>query len=230
MTPLRRRNELLETFERDGRVWFREAVSTADLMAMESLCDLSGRPGQRLAFNTLSRRAFGPQSDVGRLAAAALPGAFPVRLVAFDKNSASNWSLPWHQDRVIAVKDRAVAPGFSNWSRKGGQWHCEPPIALLQQLAFVRVHLDDTDEANGAMEIALGSHRGGAVPAENAATVAGQWPREICSARRGDVLILKMLTLHRSLAANDASARRAFRIDYAAVDLPAPLAWATEIA
>ncbi len=227
MTPLRRRNELLETFERDGRVWFREAISPANLMVMDNLCDLNGKPGQRLAFNTLSRRAFGPQSDIGRLVSLLSPGSFPVRLVAFDKNSESNWSLPWHQDRVIAVRNRTSAPGFSNWSNKSGQWHCEPPADVLAGMLFARVHLDDADKSNGAMEIALGSHRYGLVRSADAANIAAKCPVEIGQARRGDVLVLKMLTLHRSPAAETAAARRAYRLDYAAAGLPAPLAWAS---
>jgi hypothetical protein len=95
-------------------------------------------------------------------------------------------------------------------------------------MVFVRIHLDDTDAINGAMEIALGSHLSGRVSSDEAAEVATAAPSEVCTASKGDVLILKMLTLHRSKSANLATQRRALRIDYAAEKLPAPLEWAFE--
>jgi len=88
--------------------------------------------------------------------------------------------VPWHQDRVIAVHDRQEVTGFKNWSQKSGIWHCEPPREILDQMIFVRVHLDDTLSENGAMEIALGSNKAGIVAANKAAHVAAQYPLEIC--------------------------------------------------
>ena len=153
------------------------------------------------------------------------PGAMPVRLLSFDKSSQSNWSIPWHQDRVIAVRHRRAVSGFSSWSRKGSVWHCEPPPALLSKMLFVRVHLDDCDEESGAMEIALGSHHLGAVAAGDAAELSKEHVLETCSAKRGDVLILKMLTLHRSPPSRVTKPRRALRVDFATEALPIPLEW-----
>jgi hypothetical protein len=90
---------------------------------------------------------------------------------------------------------------------------------------FVRVHLDDTTDSNGAMRIALGGHEGGFVSATHALEVASRYPEEICEAKRGDILILKMLTLHRSKPSQIESSRRAIRIDFAPFDLPSPLDW-----
>src|SRR5690606_15740343 len=50
------------------------------------------------------------------------PGAFAVRAIFFDKVPDANWSLFWHQDNVIAVRQRLEAPGFSAWSQKAGVW------------------------------------------------------------------------------------------------------------
>src|SRR5437762_3104022 len=38
--------------------------------------------------------------------------AFAVRAIFFDKVPDANWSLFWHQDNVIAVKERREVPGF----------------------------------------------------------------------------------------------------------------------
>lgn len=82
-------------------------------------------------------------------------------VVSFDKNEIANWGLPWHQDRVIAVAQKHDVPGFENWSEKRGQWHCEAPVGILNEMLFVRVRLDNQSAENGAMEIAPGSHRYG---------------------------------------------------------------------
>jgi hypothetical protein len=75
------------------------------------------------------------------------------------------------------------------------------------------------------MEIAAGSHVKGLVPLAEAEGVARRYPGEVCLARRGDILVLPMLTLHRSLPARDPRPRRTLRIDMADFALPAPLAW-----
>ena len=150
----------------------------------------------------------------------------PARIVAFNKTDQDNWGLPWHQDRVIAVAERHESPLFRNWSRKAGIWHCEPPASFLEQMFFVRIHLDDIGEEDGAMRIALGSHRVGVVPSAEAQQAAERLPQEPGVARRGDVLVLKMLTLHASSPSSTSNPRRVMRIDYAPSDiLPEPFAW-----
>ena len=224
--PLNSREVMIERFEREGRHWFRSAASPANIMAIDNYCRAKGRPGVRLDLDFQRRRLFGPESEIGAQVQKLLPGAFPVRIVAFNKGEENNWALPWHQDRVIAVKERATAPGFVNWSRKGQCWHCEAPISVLSKMVFVRLHLDASTSGNGAMEIAVGSHREGFVQSEDAARKVQALPIETCIADRGDLLILKMLTLHRSSSSRDASPRGAVRIDYAAEALPPPLEWA----
>ncbi len=213
---------LKNEFDRVGRVWLRGAISEAELAQFDAAAALESKAGARI-------KASGPlvarQSALCQAISRLDPGAKPVRVVAFNKTPATNWGVPWHQDRVIAVAARQDVPGFGNWTKKSDVWHCEPPQNILDEMLFVRVHLDDTDQANGAMEIALGSHISGLVPAACAAQVAGAYPVETCTAKRGDVLVLKMLTLHGSKPSKTASNRRVFRIDFAASDLPAPLAW-----
>ncbi|MEP3276328.1 MAG: phytanoyl-CoA dioxygenase family protein [Stappiaceae bacterium] len=222
------KSDMSESFEREGRLWLRNALDTEDLAALDAdQCD-EAKPGQRLS---ISKKGKGMDTLIGAGSALSnciervLPGARPVRLVSFNKSPSNNWGVPWHQDRVIAVNQKHAVPGFENWSCKGGQWHCEPPVSLLEGMIFVRVHLDDADEKNGCLEIAPGSHRLGCVGAAEAADHSKKCETEICRARRGDVLILKMLVLHRSLPATEPSSRRTYRIDYSAEALPSPLNW-----
>jgi len=216
----------MNDFAQAGFSWLRGALAPADLAPFDRAAALRARPGARLSPDPDLAAVLAPGGALGRTVNALLPGTKPVRLIAFDKTPENNWGVPWHQDRVIAVKDRAEVPGYAAWTRKAGIWHCEPPADILSQMLFLRVHLDDQQAENGAMQIAPGSHRLGRIPAAEAAARAGAYEAMTCEARRGDVLVLDMLTLHRSLASASPAPRRVLRIDYAAVDLPAPLAWA----
>ena len=219
------RTELEET----GRLWIRRALPEQDLIPLEQAAAAPHKPGVRLDWNDVFQEKLGVNSRMAELVGDVMPGSFPVRLVAFNKTPEANWSVPWHQDRVVAVAEQHDTDGFGNWSRKAGIWHAEPPIELLENMLFARIHIDDTDEANGCLEIAQGTHVFGLVPAHQATGMAEQAPREICRAHRGDVLLVKALTLHRSLSSASQLSRRALRVDYANTALPPPLEWSVSM-
>lgn len=205
-----------------GREWFRGALGEAELAALDASISTNDGPGVRLTLSALGIAADALAGIASRVA----PTARVVRVIAFDKHSEVNWSLGWDQDRVIAVQERADVEGFSAWTRKAGVWHVEPPLEFLRSMFFLRVHLDDADTENGALEIALGSHREGRVRSEDAVALAERGDCEVCVALRGDVLAASALLLHRSGVSRVSSPRRAIRVDYATVPLPTPLEWA----
>ncbi|WP_127112466.1 phytanoyl-CoA dioxygenase family protein [Shimia sediminis] len=216
--------ELLTAFQETGRVWLRGALSKRELQRLDELALQDGRPGKRIdpessLFECLTNAQFNERIR------AVWPGMRPVRLVSFEKAERSNWGVPWHQDRIIAVRGHANVRGFSNWSCKAGVWHCEPPLKVLEGMLFVRVHLDRNTAENGAMEIALGSHCAGKLETRHAQLAAEKYETETTVAEPGDVLILSMLTLHRSLPASTLEGRRAFRVDYASQPLGRGLEW-----
>ena len=217
---------LRENFDRDGRIWFRGAISDAELLCFDEAAKLQSKAGQRIETGGDLSYVFSENSSLMNTVKLLGSDVKPVRIVAFNKSRDTNWGVPWHQDRVIAVAARYEVQGFVNWTKKSHTWHCEPPQDLLHRMLFVRVHLDDTDSNNGAMQISVGSHARGLVSAANAEKIANMFPIESCDAKRGDILILNMLTLHCSKSSNAQSDRRVFRIDFAAFDLPAPLSWA----
>lgn len=216
-----------DDFEQTGRAWHRNALDAQDLALLDAACRTDRRPGVRLGWTHEVAAVLRPEGALSRLAQSHLPGASPVRILAFNKSAKSNWGVPWHQDRVVALKARCETPGYSCWVGQVDFWHAEPPLALLEKMVFARVFLDDSDEANGAMEFALGSHKWGRVVAGEAARIAADSEIEIESARRGDVLFLKGLTLHRSGRAAKAAQRRIVRIDFAVREaLDEGLKWA----
>ena len=206
------------SLEAEGRSWRCAALDEPTLRALDAACDTGAAPGRRLLLE--------PPLALTALAREILPGAQPVRIVAFNKSDAENWTLPWHQDRVIALHARADAPGFANWTNKAGIWHAEPPIELLERMIFARIHLDPADTENGCLQLALGTHARGKIASGDAEAVAATAPIENCVAARGDVLFAKALILHRSSPSRVSAGRRAIRIDYCAETLPAPLQWA----
>jgi Phytanoyl-CoA dioxygenase (PhyH) len=207
-------------------LWLRGALDNATLTALDRIAEGAGRPGGRVDWTRPEiAAALAPVTEIIRRHA--LPGARLVRVVWFSKDAKANWGVPWHQDRIIAVAERHEVSGFGNWSQKGGIWHCEPPPGTFADMRFVRLHLDDCDADNGAMEIALGSESRGVVPEAEAAQVAAAFPGEISTARRGDIQILPMLALHRSQPSRSSAPRRALRLDYAANNLAPPLTWHT---
>jgi hypothetical protein len=69
--------------------------------------------------------------------------AFPVRGTLFDKTPNANWLVPWHQDLTICVKQRIDVAGYGPWTIKAGVRHVQPPMAVLDAMLAVRIHLDD---------------------------------------------------------------------------------------
>lgn len=208
-----------------GAIWLRGALTSQDLLDLRACAEQSHKPGTRIGlssplFKRLTACRF--HQDILQMAKAMQL----VRLVSFDKTARHNWAVPWHQDRVISVDRKTEDPSLKNWSQKAGVWHCEPDVSLLSRMLFVRVHLDDQSVSNGAMDIALGSHKEGRVDAARAEATANKYPCETTFAKAGDVLILPMLTLHRSTPALQPGGRRVLRLDYAPFQPPAPLRWA----
>lgn len=150
---------------------------------------------------------------------------FPVRAIYFDKSSEANWLVPWHQDLTLAVRSRVEVPGFGPWSTKDGIPHVQPPVALLEQMLSVRLHLDEADASNGALRVLPGSHRLGRLSAEQITELRIRQAEELCTACAGDALLMRPLLLHASSRSVSPRHRRILHIEYAAFELPPGLNW-----
>lgn len=149
----------------------------------------------------------------------------PVRAILFDKTASTNWSLGWHQDRTIVVRERHDLPGYGPWSRKAGLQHVEPPFALIEAMLTLRIHLDDVPADNAPLLIAPGSHRLGRVPEHEIEGVVTRCGVEACLAQAGDVWAYATAIVHASAAARQSAHRRVLQVDFAPRELPSPLAW-----
>ncbi len=163
---------------------------------------------------------------IGALADKALGiSARPVRAILFNKSANTNWSLAWHQDRTICVKERRVAPGFGPWTVKSGRIHVAPPFDLLARMVTLRAHIDDVPATNAPLLIAPGSHALGRIAVNQIQDVVSRCGTATCLAEAGDVWIYATPILHASEAASEPKSRRVLQVDFAAGDLPHGLEW-----
>jgi len=152
---------------------------------------------------------------------------FLVKSIYFDKPGASNWFVSYHQDLTISVNKKVETEGFGPWTIKQDQFGVQPPLEILESIFTIRIHLDDTDENNGALRVIPGSHRKGIYRPETI-----NWKNETevtCSVPAGGIMIMKPLLLHASNRTVNQDRRRVVHLEFCNRELPAPLEWAERI-
>jgi hypothetical protein len=149
---------------------------------------------------------------------------FVVKSIYFDKPEKSNWFVAWHQDLTISVDKKIDLPGYGPWTVKPNQYAVQPPIKILGDNFTIRIHLDDTDEVNGALKVIPGSHLKGIYRIENidwnAATEA------ICNVQAGGMMIMRPLLMHASNRTTTNKKRRVIHIEFSRHNLPIEINWA----
>lgn len=145
-----------------------------------------------------------------------------VRALYFDKPPERSWSVGWHKDLTIAVRNASELPeAYRNATVKAGIPHVEAPVQVLSRMIAARIHLDPVGPGNGPLEVLPGSHREGKEPA-----VEGQG-RPIY-AETGDVLLMRPLLSHRSGRSRPGSGRhrRILHLEFSPDEaLPDGLSW-----
>ena len=222
---------IIQQFAANGVAMIEWALLPADMLALDTSFPVlpAGRAGARHTSERFDDAALAAAHATLAAIAADLQCA-PVRLVRtiyFDKTPHANWFVPWHQDRSIAVERRVEVPGFARWTIKDGAVHVEPPVALLEAIVTLRVHLDACTETDGALEVVPGSHRVGRLERPQFEQTIAQGLPLLCLAERGDILAMRPLLVHRSQRASKPGHRRVLHLEYTAEDLPAGLAFAT---
>ncbi len=225
LTPLHRLAE-------DGFAVVEKVLEDQEVAELIRFTDCLGSgPGVRNLLDYPLLRAVAESPAIQLLVTASLgPGARVVRGILFDKTSAANWKVPWHQDVTIAVSERVEADGFGPWSIKAGVLHVQPPAEVLERMISVRLHLDDCPEENGALRVIAGSHRAGKLTDHETRMAVEQSTGVVCEVRPGGALLMRPLLLHASSSARVAGHRRVLHFDYAWGDLPGGLSWAVDAA
>jgi hypothetical protein len=150
--------------------------------------------------------------------AASFVGATPVpfRATLFDKSSASNWLVVWHQDTALPLRARVNDASWGPWSVKAGVLYAHAPASALATVIALRVHLDDSTAANGPLRVLPGTHLQGVLSDEDIERLARNVMPVDCVAPSGGVIAMRPLTIHASSKASDGNPRRVLHIEYAA--------------
>ncbi len=152
---------------------------------------------------------------------------FAVKSIYFDKPEKSNWYVSYHQDLTISVDKKLDLNGFGPWTTKQDQFAVQPPIDYLKNIFTIRIHLDDTDENNGALKVIPNSHSKEIYRPETI-----DWnveTEEICSVNKGGIMIMKPLILHGSNRTTNNQKRRVIHIEFSNMELPNEINWSERL-
>jgi ectoine hydroxylase-related dioxygenase (phytanoyl-CoA dioxygenase family) len=152
-----------------------------------------------------------------------------IKATLFDKMSESDWRVQWHQDRLIAVRERLNVAGYGPWSTKVGVVYVEPPTSVLQQMLTAWIPLDDGGPEDGPLRVLPGSHEWGKLTEQDlqqrVATEAPVHPR----LPKGALLFTRPLLVHSSRPSGATGHRRMLHIELAPAEAISPLHWQTAI-
>ncbi|WP_407404312.1 phytanoyl-CoA dioxygenase family protein [Chryseobacterium sp.] len=152
---------------------------------------------------------------------------FVVKSIYFDKPETSNWYVSYHQDLTISVNEKKEIPNFGPWTNKQNQFAVQPPTDVLENIFTIRIHLDDTDEQNGALKVVPQSHAKGIYRPENI-----DWrieTEDFCKVEKGGIMIMKPLLLHGSNRSVSGKRRRVIHIEFSDKELPEDLKWSEQL-
>ena len=141
--------------------------------------------------------------------------AVAVQCTLFRKTPECNWKVPYHQDLSIPVASRVEHAALSGWSIKEDGHYVQPPIDVLDALLAVRLHLDPSGGAEGALRVVPGSHRLGRLSPDSIATTDKREREVVCTADAGDLLLMRPLLLHASSKAERPNGRRVLHFLFA---------------
>lgn len=152
---------------------------------------------------------------------------FVVKSIYFDKPEKSNWYVAYHQDLTISVDKKIALAGFGPWTVKQEQFAVQPPLSILKRNFTIRIHLDDTNNENGALKVIPKSHLKGIYRPE---TIDWNVEEEaICKVEKGGVMLMKPLILHSSSRTTNGQKRRVIHIEFSDVELPTALQWSERL-
>lgn len=160
--------------------------------------------------------------------ASSILGSHPeiVRVIYFDKTPDKNWLVTWHQDKTIALNNKADISDWGLWSIKDNTHHVQPALDVLNQMVTFRLHLDDADKNNGCLKVIPKSHKLGILTQKKLTEVIHTQKSYLCEVHKGDLLLMMPHILHSSSKSLNPCHRRVVHIEYSNYQLPENLKWA----
>lgn len=151
---------------------------------------------------------------------------FVVKSIYFDKPEESNWFVGYHQDLTISVDKKVELEDFSNWTVKQNQYSVQPSDEVLKNICTVRIHLDDTNEENGALKVIPNSH----LEVIRLDTFDFKNKKDtFCNVPKGGIMIMKPLLFHASNKTTNKERRRVIHLEFSNKKLPNELSWSEKL-
>lgn len=117
--------------------------------------------------------------------------------------------------RCRFARRKKVALGWGPWSVKVGVTYAHAPATALSRIVALRLHLDDSNAANGPLRVLPGTHTLGVLTDEAIHDLAAKISPISCLVPRGGVLVMSPLIVHASSKALSRERRRVLHIEYA---------------
>ena len=216
------------TFEARGFAVAPEVLSDAQCARLEArvgALDLHGAGTRELLSFDWAQQFARQLRDLPVLAALLGDSRTAIQCTYFAKLSSRNWLVALHQDLSIPVAERAADAPCKAWSEKEGTWFCQPRAEFLAQLVAVRVHLDDSTEANGPLRVVPGSHRLGRIASQEVAAHRRHLGEVACVAPRRSLVAMRPLLLHASSKSSSDAPRRVLHYVFGPREPPWGLGW-----
>jgi len=148
-----------------------------------------------------------------------------VRAIVFIKTKENNWSVPWHQDKTVAVSHKFLRENWCAWSIKDNIHHVQPPSAVMEDLISIRIHLNSTDRDNGCLKVIPRSHKTGVLNQKTIQEITNSQSTTYCEASEMSALVMRPLLLHSSEKAVIPTQRRVLHLEYSSYQLPPEIVW-----
>ncbi len=133
----------------------------------------------------------------------------------FDKSAETNWGVASHRDLSIPVKRRFEKSGWRKWTDKQDIPHVQPPRPFLAEMFAVRLNVDKSDAANGALIVSPSSHK----------TESAVPPSVVVDGAPGSALMMSPLIMHSSKKSTSGADRRVLHFLFGPALPSPPVEW-----
>lgn len=216
----------MKAFIQTGHATLPDVVTAPQLQALDAaLENVPANARQMLRLDWCRELA---EQVRAQLVAAGLigPDHIAVQCTYFEKSREHNWLVAPHQDLSIPVKVRVDHTALGGWSEKDGMLFVQPPVAVLEHLVALRLHIDACGPEDGALKVIPGSHLNGRLGEDDKALAKAGAEAVLCPVARGAGMAMRPLLLHASSKATGSSRRRVLHFLFGPPALPCGLEWA----
>ena len=143
------------------------------------------------------------------------PSAVPFRATLFDKSSARNWLVPWHQDTALPLQERRERAGLGSMVDEGGDHVCACAGDGAVSRGGSAPALRRLSGRQRAAACPSGTHALGVLSEADIERLVRETPPVDCLVASGGIVAMRPLILHASSKAETDHPRRVLHIEYA---------------